>query len=48
LRTVLKGLTPQDRVVVNGLMVAHPGAKVEAQEASAAGAPPAGQSSTRQ
>jgi multidrug efflux system membrane fusion protein len=48
LRAVLKGLMPQDRVVVNGLMVARPGAKVEAQEASATGAPPASQSSTRQ
>ena len=53
LRAVLKGLTPQDRVVVNGLVTLRPGAKVEAQEASATGAPPAspdvsGQSSTRQ
>jgi len=53
LRAVLKGLTPQDRVVVNGLMMVRPGAKVEAQEVSATGAPPAspdvsGQSSTRQ
>ena len=53
LRAVLKGLTPQDRVVVNGLMMVHPGARVEPQEASATGAPPAstdvtGQSRTRQ
>jgi RND family efflux transporter MFP subunit len=43
LRAVLKGLTPQDRVVVNGLVALHTGAKVEAQEASAADAPPAGE-----
>ncbi len=48
LRAVLKGLTPQDRVVVNGLMAVRAGAKVEAQEGSATGAPPASQSSTRQ
>ena len=52
LRAVLKGLTPQDRVVVNGLMMVRPGAKVEPQEAPATGAPPPartdGQSSTRQ
>jgi RND family efflux transporter MFP subunit len=48
LRAVLKGLTPQDRVVVNGLMAVRPGAKVEAQEGPATGAPPAGQSSIRQ
>jgi RND family efflux transporter MFP subunit len=53
LRAVLKGLTPQDRVVVNGLMAVRPGGKVEAQEGSATGAPPtsreaAGQSSIRQ
>ena len=33
LREVVKGLTPQDRVVVNGLMMLRPGAKVEVQEA---------------
>ncbi len=39
---MLKGLTPQDRVVVNGLMMVRPGAKVEAQEGPATGALPAG------
>jgi RND family efflux transporter MFP subunit len=29
LRAVLKGLTPDDRVIVNGLMMARPGGKVE-------------------
>jgi RND family efflux transporter MFP subunit len=33
LREVLKGLKPEDRVVVNGLMMLRPGVKVEAQEA---------------
>ena len=33
LRAVLKGLTPQDRVIVNGLMMLRPGVKVEVQEA---------------
>ncbi|MGD0946831.1 MAG: efflux RND transporter periplasmic adaptor subunit [Candidatus Binatia bacterium] len=42
LRAVLKGLTPQDRVVVNGLMMVHAGANVEAQEGPATGALPAG------
>jgi RND family efflux transporter MFP subunit len=42
LRAVLKGLTPQDRVVVNGLVTLRAGAKVEAQEASAGGALPSG------
>jgi RND family efflux transporter MFP subunit len=39
LRSVLKGLSPDDRVVVNGLMTVmmlRPGAKVEAQTAAAA------------
>ena len=31
LRAVLKGLTPEDRVIVNGLMMLRPGAKVEVQ-----------------
>ena len=31
LRAVLKGLTPEDRVVVNGLMMLRPGAKVVVQ-----------------
>jgi RND family efflux transporter MFP subunit len=48
LRAVLKGLTPRDRVVVNGLMAARAGAKVDAQEGPATGAPAASQSSTRQ
>jgi RND family efflux transporter MFP subunit len=34
LRTVLKGLTPDDRVVVNGLMMLRPGVKVDMQEAA--------------
>ena len=33
LREVLKGLTPEDRVIVNGLMMLRPGVKVEVQEA---------------
>lgn len=41
LRAVLKGLTPQDRVVVNGLTTLRPGTRVEAQEASAPGTPSA-------
>jgi RND family efflux transporter MFP subunit len=32
-REVLKGLTPEDRVIVNGLMMLRPGVKVEMQEA---------------
>jgi multidrug efflux pump subunit AcrA (membrane-fusion protein) len=35
LREVLKGLTPADRVIVNGLIMLRPGAKVEVQEAGA-------------
>ncbi len=31
LREVLKGLTPEDRVIVNGLMMLRPGVKVEVQ-----------------
>jgi RND family efflux transporter MFP subunit len=33
MREVLKGLTPEDRVIVNGLIMLRPGAKVEVQEA---------------
>jgi RND family efflux transporter MFP subunit len=33
LREVLKGLTPQDRLIVNGLIMLRPGVKVEVQEA---------------
>jgi len=40
LREVVKGLTPQDRVIVNGLMMLRPGAKVEVQEAKPAGESP--------
>ena len=52
LRAVLKGLTPQDRVVVNGLTTLRPGTRVEAQVAPAPAAPlaivaAAGNSSTR-
>jgi membrane fusion protein, multidrug efflux system len=32
-REVVKGLTPQDRVIVNGLIMLRPGARVEVQEA---------------
>ena len=32
-REVLKGLTPEDRVIVNGLMLLRPGVKVEVPEA---------------
>ncbi len=35
LRAVAKGLTPQDQVIVNGLMMLRPGVKVEVQEAKA-------------
>lgn len=38
MRAVTKGLTPQDRVVVNGLMMARPGSKVEAVAAPPAAA----------
>ena len=31
LRTVTKGLTPQDRVIANGLMMLRPGLKVQVQ-----------------
>jgi len=31
LRAVLEGLTPEDRVIINGLMMVRKGAKVEAQ-----------------
>jgi membrane fusion protein, multidrug efflux system len=40
LREVLKGLTPQERVIVNGLMMLRPGAKVEVQVAKAEGESP--------
>jgi hypothetical protein len=30
---VTKGLTPQEQVIVNGLIMLRPGVKVEAQEA---------------
>jgi RND family efflux transporter MFP subunit len=36
LRAVLKGLTPEDRVVVNGLVMLRPGVKVEVQQAGSA------------
>jgi RND family efflux transporter MFP subunit len=35
LRAVTKGLTPQEQVIVNGLMLLRPGLKVEAQQAKA-------------
>jgi RND family efflux transporter MFP subunit len=40
LRTVIKGLTPQERVIVNGLIMLRPGITVEAQEASSVGRSP--------
>ncbi len=40
LRAVLEGLTPEDRVIVNGLMMARRGALVEPQEAAAAAPEP--------
>jgi multidrug efflux system membrane fusion protein len=40
LREVLKGLTQNDQVIVNGLMMLRPGVKVEVQEAKAAGDSP--------
>jgi RND family efflux transporter MFP subunit len=39
-REVVKGLTPQDRVIVNGLMMLRPGARVEVQEAKVEGESP--------
>jgi membrane fusion protein, multidrug efflux system len=38
LREVLKGLKPQEQVIVNGLIMLRPGVKVEVQEAKAEGA----------
>jgi membrane fusion protein, multidrug efflux system len=40
LRTVAKGLTAQDRVIVNGLMLLRPGVKVVVQEAKSEGPSP--------
>lgn len=40
LRTVIKGLTPQERVIVNGLIMLRPGITVEVQEASSVGRSP--------
>lgn len=50
LRAVLEGLTPRDRVIVNGLAMARPGAKVEPQDAAAppAAASPAGRGAQTQ
>jgi RND family efflux transporter MFP subunit len=42
LRVIRAGLTPEDQVIVNGLMRARPGAKVTPQPAVAPAAPPAG------
>jgi len=39
LRVVTKGLTPDDRVIVNGLMMARPGAKVEVVDAVSSNQP---------
>ncbi len=43
LREVLKGLTPEDRVIVNGLMMLRPGVKVAVQspESKVQSEPPA-------
>jgi membrane fusion protein, multidrug efflux system len=41
LRVIKTGLAPTDRVIVNGLMRAHPGAKVTVQEEGAPPSPPA-------
>ncbi|MFA6561144.1 MAG: efflux RND transporter periplasmic adaptor subunit [Verrucomicrobiia bacterium] len=41
MRVVTKGLTPQDRVIVNGLMMARPGAKVQIVDAPPNGNTPA-------
>jgi len=38
LRVVTRGLTPDDNVIVNGLMRARPGAKVTPQQSSAVSA----------
>ena len=40
LRAVLKGLTPEDRVIVNGLMMLRPGRKVEVVAPSGTAATP--------
>jgi RND family efflux transporter MFP subunit len=42
LRVITQGLTPDDNVIVNGLMRARPGAKVTPQPSSTASASPAG------
>jgi len=41
MRIVTKGVTPEDRVIVNGLMMARPGAKVQIVDAPSNGAAPA-------
>jgi hypothetical protein len=41
-RAVVAGLKPEDRVVVNGLMMVRPGAKVEVQNPAGQGEAPAG------
>ena len=43
LRVIKEGLGPDDKVIVNGLMRARPGAKVTPQPQGAPGAPPQGQ-----
>lgn len=40
MRIVTKGVTPKDRVIVNGLMMARPGAKVQIVDASPSANPP--------
>ncbi len=42
LRVITQGLTPDDNVIVNGLMRARPGAKVTPQQSSTASASTAG------
>lgn len=40
MRVVTKGVTPEDRVIVNGLMMARPGVKVQIVEAPLSGSAP--------
>jgi RND family efflux transporter MFP subunit len=46
MRVITDGITPQDRVVVNGLQMARPGTKVNVMEAPAPQATPADAAST--
>jgi hypothetical protein len=42
LRVITQGLTPDDNVIINGLMRARPGAKVAPQQSSTVSASTAG------